>query len=169
MLIILVAALSDNGVIGDGEDILWSLPDDEAHLKTTIAGEWLLTGRVSYESTQGADIFEDSTRTIVITRRNDYPLVNGFAANSMPAAIALAKNQCAEKLFVLGGASVYQQSLELADQLILTHVHTKIKGKARFPDWSPKKWAVTRKKEHPRDENHAFPFTIVWYSRLCAR
>ncbi len=44
---VLVAAVADNGVIGNGTDIPWHVPGEQAGLKQLTMGKVLLLGRTT--------------------------------------------------------------------------------------------------------------------------
>jgi dihydrofolate reductase len=70
-----------------------------------------------------------------------------------------------EEVFIIGGASVYEQSMAIADRLCLTEIDDVPKdADAFFPDYS-KGWKVVRKEAHPKDERHAFEYAFVDYVR----
>ena len=70
-----------------------------------------------------------------------------------------------EEVFIIGGASVYEQSMAMADRLCLTEIDDVPKdADAFFPDYS-KGWKVVRKEAHPKDERHAFEYAFVDYVR----
>ncbi|NRB62455.1 MAG: dihydrofolate reductase [Saprospiraceae bacterium] len=165
MDIILIAALSENKVIGDGKNILWSLPDDEIHFTQTIKHEWVVTGRVSYESTQGINILHRRSKLIILTSNPEFTISPGWVAKGIDNASRIAHEQGAQKLFVLGGASVYRACLPYATAMVLTHVHTRIQGTSFYPNFSQDEWCITKEQYHSKDKQHKYAFTISWYSR----
>lgn len=163
---IIVAALSKNHVLGKQGELPWSLPKDEAHLKRLIQDGWLLTGRTSYQSAQGDDLFAGRSDVIILTRRPNFSAAGKHIAHSLEEAYAKAEKAEAERLYILGGARVYQQAIEDADRLILTHVHTTIEGDAFFPTIDNSQWREVGREDHSADDRHTFPFSFVWYERL---
>lgn len=162
---IIVAALSKNNVLGRQGALPWSLPRDEAHLKDLIQDGWLLTGRTSFQSAQGDDLFADRSDVIILTRQQGFSALGRHVAHALHDAYAKARQAGADKLYILGGATVYQQTLGDADQLILTHVHATVKGDAYFPAIDAKDWQEVRREDHPADHQHTYAFSIVWYER----
>lgn len=165
MKMIIVAALSRNRVLGKEGELLWNLPDDEEHLLSVINDGWLLTGRTSYETAQGSRIFDGRNNVVVLTSRKDYQPGGAQVAHNLNDAYRAAKEAGADKMYILGGARVYQQTLEDADQMILTIVDATFDGDAIFPDWSTDNWKEMKRVDHPRDEQHAYPFSFIWLER----
>jgi dihydrofolate reductase len=75
---------------------------------------------------------------------------------------ALQSCRSDEDVYIIGGASVYQQALPLADRLCLTEIDdTPEQADTFFPDYS--QWRVDKKEAHPKDERHAFNYAFVDY------
>lgn len=166
MDIIMIAARSENGVIGKAGGLPWHMPADESFFLNEIEGCFLLSGRKSYESNQGNSIFQDKAY-VIITRQKDYePGPGGQVAHSVEAGIELARQKGVPRLCVLGGGEIYRQAIAYADQLILTTIHTHVgDGDAFFPDIDPDKWTLLQQEAHEGDADNPFPYTFKWYRR----
>ena len=154
MKITLVAAIARNGVIGaTGGHIPWRLPRDSAHFRETVRGHHMLLGRKTYDE-------------MIAWFRDEIPIV----LSSKPVASAQWVTDPASitglnHLIVCGGASVYALMLPQATHMILTHVHTDADGPAKFPDFDPADWVITRRQHHPADADNSHAIDIVWYER----
>lgn len=162
---IIIAAISKNRALGKEGSLLWNLPDDEKHLLSLIKDGWLLTGRTSYESAQGSRIFADRNDLMVLTSREDYSPEQGQVVHTLSDAYTTAEQAGANILYIMGGATVYQQTLDDAQRMILTIVDEALEGDVFFPEWSPSNWQETRRVFHPRDAQHTYPFSFVWMER----
>lgn len=163
---IIIAATSLNRVIGREGGLPWHLPADLAFLAEQLRTGFLLTGRTSYESSQGRGLFTDREEVIVVTRQESYqPYSKAWVAASLPTAIDLAKKEEATRLLILGGAEIYRQAIDIADVLIITQVQTVIVGDAFFPVIDPEQWILQHREDHPADDENAFPFAFLWYRR----
>lgn len=165
MHIVLIAAKSDNNVIGRDNDLVWDLPADQKFLEEQIQEGLLLTGRKSFESSQGAELFEDTSRVIILTRQHGYQAGQARIASSLDAALEIAEQHSAQRLCILGGAAVYEASMPLADQLIITEVHGTFEGDAFFPKIEEKVWKEVWREDHQKDEKHAYGYSFVKYER----
>jgi dihydrofolate reductase len=152
----IVAALSENYVIGGENGIPWNIPEDIEHFRSTVSGEVVICGRVTFE---GAG--EMGSHTVVLSRNEDieYDSNDVHLANSIDEA----KNKSEELssngvVYIAGGESVYEGFLDTADEMILSHVHQKVDGDTEFPRFDKSNWTVTETK--PREE-----FTIKYYDR----
>lgn len=161
MIVALIVALDEDGVIGRDGGLPWHLPDDLKRFKAATTGHVLVMGRRTWESIGRA---LPGRRSIVLTRDPSFRPPEGVAvAASLDQALALASD-CA-RAFVAGGAEVYREALARADELWVTRVHTRVAGDARFPevDWAA--WTMIEEEFHPADARHAFAFTFRRYAR----
>lgn len=156
----LIAALDNNGVIGDGGDIPWRLPADLKYFKRVTMGKPLIMGRKTYESI-GQPL--PGRKNIVLTRQRDYDATGCTIVHSVEEALAAAGN--AEEVMVAGGGSVYRQFLPRADRLYLTFVDTEADGDTTFPPFDPAKWRLVFEEAHPADEDNPFAYRFTIFEK----
>lgn len=161
MRISLIAAASENNVIGKGNVIPWKLPDDLQHFREVTKGHPVVMGRKTYESI-GRPL--PDRRNIVITRK-DMTIEGCDVVHSFEEALELAAEDHSDEVFVIGGGEIYKEALPHADRIYFTHVHGTFEGDATFPEFHPEKWAEIEREEHPADEKHTHAFTFVTYER----
>jgi dihydrofolate reductase len=121
-----IAAMSLNRVIGNGNRIPWHLPEDFKWFKATTTGHVIVMGRKTFESIGRPLPHRD---TIVLSRAAwTHPGVRTIASlDALPAVVA------GRRVFICGGAQVYQQALPLCSELLLTLVNREVAGDAYFP------------------------------------
>lgn len=166
MILSLISAISDNGVIGRDGELPWRLRDDMKWFKETTMGHPIVMGRRTYESNGGA---LEGRANIVVSRSMDAHTPGIEVARSLDNALALAKGHLenpAGEVFIIGGAGVYEEALLKAERLYLTRVHATVEGDTRFPrvDWD--RWRLLREDRHEADERNEFAFSICVYERL---
>lgn len=162
----IIAAKSDNNVIGKDDDLVWNLPADYKFFTDHIATGLLLTGRKSFESPLGKEVFENNPRVIVLTRRDDYSAPPAIVVNSVEEAIIYANKQEKEDvLWILGGTSVYNASMHLADEIVMTEVHDTFEGDSHFPTIDPEEWEEVSREDHQKDEFNPHDYSFVVYKR----
>lgn len=142
-----VAAVADDGTIGDDGSIPWHHPEDLERFRELTTGHTVVMGRRTHESIMaGLGSPLPRRETVVLTRspgdfepREDPRVV---AAGGVDAALdtALRLEPEGGTVFVAGGAMVYELMLPLCDRLHLTRVHETPAGDTRFPDWDPAEW-----------------------------
>ena len=163
---VIIAAKSDNNVIGKEGGLPWHMPADLDFFARQISGGYLLSGRKSYESAQGEEIFRKQS-FVIVTRQSDYPVEEGEVAHSVEEGIAVAEKAGAGRLCILGGGEIYQQALSVADELIITEVHTEVEdGDAFFPEIDPRIWKETKRESHRKDRANPYDYSFVFYTRV---
>ena len=156
--IVLVAAVADNGVIGDGTGIPWHVPGEQAGFKQLTTGQVLLMGRTTYD-TIGRPL--PGRTTVVLTRDQEWRAVGVLVAHSLHEALALAEDFEGD-VMVAGGAKVYAAALPVAHAQVLSEVHLRPEGDVRYPDFDRSMWTETRREQHLDAEP---PWERVWLER----
>lgn len=134
--VVLIAAVAENGVIGNAGAIPWHLPDDFAHFKATTLGQVLVMGRATYESI-GRPL--PGRTTIVLTRDPAWRADGVTIAASLDEALALARDLPGDT-FVAGGAQIYAAALPYADTQIISEVHLSPEGDTCYPAFDRTEW-----------------------------
>lgn len=153
--------MSENHVIGLDNSLPWHLPDEWAHFRKVTAGKAFMMGRKSFEA---PDALHSDYRNVIVTSN---PPANAELhteyAKDISGAIALLSGET--DVFILGGASIFQQMLPLADRMYLTIVHAHIEGDAYFPAFDPDDWQLTSSEFHGIDDDHQYSFSMNLYVR----
>jgi dihydrofolate reductase len=157
MVLSLIVAAAENGVIGKDGKMPWRLPADGAYFRATTLGHPVITGRKNYEA-MGRPL--PGRLNIVITRQPDYQVSPGvMVVNSLAEALDLPEVKQAGEVFVIGGQEIYSQAMPLADKLYLTNVHADVEGDTFFR-YRPGEWKVEWEEYHPADAENKYAFTL---------
>ena len=140
MKISLIAAISENKVIGRDNDLPWHIPEDLKRFKEITKGHPVIMGRKTYESI--GRLLPNRTN-IIITRDKTYQVEGAVIVNSLEDAIQEGKKVDDREIFIIGGGQIFEQAIEVADKLYLTIVHDTIDGDVYFPDYSQFKNVVS--------------------------
>ena len=160
MTIGLVVAASENNAIGKNNQLLWHLPNDLKFFKNTTWGFPVIMGRKTFESVNRP---LPGRTNIVITTKADWQAPDVIRAFSLEDALQKAAATNSLQAFIIGGGEIYKQSMELADLIYLTRVHTEIEGDTFFPALEKGKWTLRSNQDFEADEKHAFPYSFqVW-------
>lgn len=127
-MIELIAAASENGVIGSGNRLLWRIPEDFAFFKRTTMGAPVIMGRKTWESI-GRPL--PGRRNIVVTHSPAFCAPGAELARSLEEALESAAD--APRIFVIGGAQIYRQAMPFAERIWLTRIGARFEGDAYFP------------------------------------
>lgn len=153
---ILIAAVSENGVIGKEGDIPWHIPEDLQHFKEKTTGNTVVMGRKTYESLPDSFTPLPDRENIVLTRSDFQPEEESVkVANSLEDAWEKSSN---EKIFIIGGAGIYRQTIDKVDEMVLTEIHENYDGDTFFPDYNRDKWVEKSREDHKN-------FSFVTYRR----
>jgi len=143
MKIILIVAESQNGVIGNNGKLPWTLKSDLEHFKKQTQNHTILMGRKCYDSI-GRKL--PNRTNIILTKNKDLKIDGCEVFTSLENAIEFCKSKNQEKLFIIGGAEIYTQSLKFCDEIIHTRVLSDVSGNVFMPkidgsDWKLKSFA----------------------------
>lgn len=144
-MISIIVAIAKNNVIGKSNELPWYLPEDLKHFKQITTGKTVLMGKNTYESivSRLGKPLPDRTN-IVITRDINFKPADGVVVYS-DLDKALSENN---DLFIIGGASIYKQTIDKADRLYITEVGQEIDGDAFFPEIDKSIWKETLREPH---------------------
>lgn len=163
MIISIIVALSENNAIGKNGKIPWHLPNDLKHFKKVTLGHHIIMGRKTYDSI-GKPL--PGRTNVVISHQKDLKIDGCEVVNSLGAALAIARLDNQEEVFIIGGASIYKSMLSDAEKLYLTRVHTKVIGADTFfPEIDSKMWIETKTYPYLPDEEHDHAYTIEIFER----
>jgi dihydrofolate reductase len=119
--IALISALAPNRSIGHADSLPWKLPRDLRFFKRMTAGHAVLMGRKTFESLGCRPL--PKRVNIVLSTKASYPDKRILVARNLDEAIDLARaHSLRERLFVIGGGSIYDQYMSMADELYLTQI-----------------------------------------------
>ncbi len=161
MIISIIAAIAQNGVIGKDNRLVWHLPADMRFFKKTTMGHTLIMGRKTFESF-GKPL--PGRKSIVVTRQKHYKHQDISVAHSFSQALALCSEE--EEIFVIGGAEIYIQALPMAKRLYLTFIHHAFNGDTLFPPIDLNEWVLLKEEHHPADEKNEFSMSFRLYERI---
>lgn len=167
MLLSIIVAVSDNQVIGAGNQLPWHLPADLQYFKSLTTGHPIIMGRKTYES-----IGRPLPRrvNVVVTRDTGFSAEGVYIVHSLEEAIEYCQQLDEPEAFIIGGDSIYRQAIDLASKIYLTRVHTNIaSGDAFFPALSDQEWHKISSTAMPADEKNQFSCTFEVYEKRPAR
>ena len=158
----IVAAVADNYAIGKGNKLPWHLPADLKHFRELTTGHAVVMGKRTFESLPNGPL--PNRRNVVLTSVMSEGVNEGyFEADSLEDAFYLCEKE--EKVFIVGGAAVYRQSLEIAESLYITWVHHEFSADIYFPEVDFSKWEEVSRQDKSADEKNPYPYSFVHYKR----
>lgn len=156
----LIVAMANNRVIGINNTLPWHLPADLKHFKTLTMGHNILMGRKTYESI-GKPL--PGRTSVVITRNPNYTAEGVIIARSLEDAIVMCGGD--PEIYIIGGAELYRQAIQLADRIYLTEIELEITGDAHFTELDKNVWQESSRISHTPDEKNLHHYHFVTYDR----
>jgi dihydrofolate reductase len=161
MIISLVAAASDNNVIGINNTLPWKMPADMKFFKNLTMGHTVIMGRKTFESMNNKPL---SGRTNVVITRNKNFSTNGCTVlDSLTEAFNMFNDQ--KEVFIIGGSQIFNIAMPKADKIYLTRIHHAFNGDSYFPELPGKEWVELSREDYPADEKNPFSYSFIVLGR----
>jgi dihydrofolate reductase len=158
----IIVATSKNNVIGVKNQLPWHLPADLKYFKSLTNGHSIIMGRKTYDSI-GRPL--PNRENIIITRDENFSSDDLIVTHSIEEAIQHCKNQA--EVFIIGGDTIYKQTLSIATKLYITRVDTMIEdGDAFFPEITDVNWKKVSEAHFEKDEKNEFNYCFEVYERM---
>ncbi len=164
MLISLIAAVADNGVIGVTGAMPWKISSDLKYFKQKTLHKPVLMGRKTFEAI-GRPLPERDN--VVVTRNEEFEHAGVYAVASVALGLELAERLAVEKgvdeVMVIGGGEIYAQTLTFADRIYKTEVHADVVGDTIFPTLNPDHWHEVSREPHEaqKGDSSAYAFVVL--------
>ena len=160
----LVSAMDSNRLIGNANALPWHLPADLAFFKRTTMGKPIIMGRKTYTSIGRA---LPGRQNIVITGNTRFNAPGCDIAGSIEQAMVLAAG--APEVMLIGGASLYEQTIDSADSIYLTLIHHIFSGDTWFPEIKQKQWVRVSQEDFEADEKNPYRYSFIKFDREIPR
>jgi dihydrofolate reductase len=151
MIISLVASMSKDRVIGVDNKLPWHIPSELKYFKSITQHKPVIMGRSTFESI-GRPL--PNRVNIVLTKNNKLSLDNVITCNNLEEAIEIAKknidkyNNYNDEICIIGGASIYAQSIDLANKMYISIIKGDYIGDTYFPEFNQADWKLDNQMEY---------------------
>ncbi|HEX2860533.1 MAG TPA: dihydrofolate reductase [Lacunisphaera sp.] len=166
----LIVACAENRVIGRAGRLPFDIPEDKQWFHDQTANQTVVLGRVCFET--WPRVMSDGRRPVVVSSQPERILSGAgrsvatpdspgppLVAPDVPRALALAQT-LRGRIMICGGQRIYEETLPLADRLLLTLVHAPVEGDTWFPEWRHLPWRETWKRTSA-DAHYRYTFSIL--------
>ena len=160
MISIIAAVASDNG-LGKDNELLWHIPGDLKRFKKLTLGHCVIMGKRTWLSLPRRPL--PDRKNIVLTDIPGECIDCSITAYSVEDAVG--KCGKGEEIFIIGGGSVYRQFMDIADRLLITHVHQTAPADTWFPEIDQDIWRIESKEDHESDDQGSPSYSYVIYER----
>lgn len=166
ILLSLIVAVSENGVIGRDGGLPWRLSSDLKAFRRLTLGKPIIMGRNTFRSI-GMPL--DGRDNIVVTRDPSFEVEGVSTCESVTDALTLgrilAKTRGVDEIMVIGGAEIYKSTLPVADRIYLTCVHANVEGDRHFGPLDTAEWREASREELPKGPRDDHSATLFVYDR----
>ena len=141
--IALVAAMSENRVIGNHNKLPWHIPEELQYFKQITLGKPIIMGRKTYESIGSKPL--PNRLNIILSHSTTFNAPGCQVVTSIEEALHAVQES--EEIMIIGGATIFEAFLEKATRIYLSIVHQICEGDAYFPllDWG--KWQLIQEEK----------------------
>ena len=159
-MVSIIVAIARNGVIGDKNALLWHIKEDLRFFRTTTSGHAVVMGRKTFESLGSKPL---PKRTNIVITRAERNFQGALTAHSLEEAISMAEGDT--EIFVIGGAQIYAEALNVVDRMYITRVERDYEGDTSFPEIDFSKWELVASERYECGEEYDSPFEFLTYDR----
>jgi dihydrofolate reductase len=154
--IALIAAMAENRIIGKNNRLPWVMPADWDHFHRVTRDKPFIMGRNSYEA---PDKLLSKRISVILTNEDQVNLCKTCCrAESLEEALEILKEE--PEIFILGGQSVFEQSLPMANYMYLTIIHAVLEGDTVFPEFNENEWELLRDEFHKKDQDNPYDYSF---------
>lgn len=140
----IIVARSLNNVIGLDGRLPWDEPEDMKYFKELTEGSTVIMGRKTWESLPGNGPLANRTNIVISSHKGPY-----FGKIHAPHKVVGTWDEAIKaargtNIFIIGGAQLYKEALDITDTIYMTVVRQRIEDDnvVLFPDWDPNKWSL---------------------------
>ncbi|MFB6307920.1 MAG: dihydrofolate reductase [Haloarculaceae archaeon] len=137
--LITVAAVAENGVIGDDGELPWpSIPADRRQYRQRIADGPVIMGRRTFDAMR--DDLPGTAQIVLSRSEREYDIGSAHHAGNVTEAIETVTDLGATTAYVIGGGGIYSLFQPYVDRMVLSRIPGEYEGDTEFPDWDPADW-----------------------------
>ena len=160
MKLSLIVAMATNRTIGINKKMPWHLSADLKQFKKITMGHPIIMGRKTFESI-GRPL--PGRQNIIISRDINYQQEGCLVFNDLDSAVQHCSEQ--DEVFVIGGATLYEVTLERADRLYITQINQAFEGDTWFPEIDAADWREVAREDINNDASVDFKYSFISYDR----
>jgi len=161
MILSIIAAIGKKNELGYNNDLLWHIPADLKRFKEITTGHPVIMGRRTFNSINNKAL--PNRRNIVISTKEKLDFKGIEHARSIEEAIKFVNGE--NEVFILGGATIYEQFLPFTDKMYLTFVHRTYNADTFFPDYKSDEWIESERIDVRDDSKAGVDYSFVLLNR----
>ena len=162
MIISMIVAVAENNVIGKDNGMLWHIPADLKYFKAVTMGHHIIMGRKTHEAM--GRVLPGRTN-VIISRQENYEVEDAIVVHSLEEALKVAEQNGETEAMILGGGTIYEQAISMANRIYLTRIYASFEGDTFFPELDENVWIETKQDRHEADEKNPIAYDFLEYER----
>lgn len=103
---------------------------------------------------------------IILTHQKNYLAEGCIVVNSFVDALDYAKKMGDTEIFIIGGGELFSQTINMADRLYISYIHTVVPKDVYFPKINIDEWLEVERVFFPADQNNEYAHTYVRLEKL---
>lgn len=151
-MVALIVAHANQNVIGFNGDMPWSLPDDLKHVKKLTTNQTIVMGRKTFD-TLGRPL--PNRTNVVLTSDKNYQRDGVEIIHHIDEIEKLPG-----KVFIFGGATIYEQTMHIVDEMYVTVIEETFGGDTFFPSYNLSEWEIKDVEKGVVDDKNKYPHTF---------
>ncbi len=162
----IIVAIGLHNEIGLSNALLCHIKPDLSYFKKTTKDHIVIMGRKTFLSLPNGPL--KNRDNIIITKQDDFAHEGAHVANSIEESLEIAKKlneDGTKKYFVIGGASIYEQFMPIADKLYITHIFQDFEADVYFPKVS-NEWEIESTIGERENIEHMHPHVFTVYKKI---
>jgi len=156
--ITIIAAVSENNVLGKNNKLIWHIPNDLKRFKKLTLGHSVIMGRKTFESIAKP---LPQRKNIILTRNQNFNAKGTIVAHSVDEALNFCKND--NQPFIIGGGEIYKLFMDISDKIELTRIHKSYDGDAFFPKILEENWKLINTEKNNFNKSPIINFSYLTY------
>ena len=156
MKISLIVAMASNRAIGLNGQMPWHLSADLKRFKQITMGSPIMMGRKTFDAI-GHPL--PGRENLIISRNVDYQCSDCRVFTSLDSGLNYASD--CDELFIIGGATLYEALLPVADYLYLTLINRPFDGDTFFPEIDYTNWRELSREEIADDPHVDYSYSFI--------
>ena len=159
MKISIIAAISENNVIGKDNQLIWHLSEDLKRFKKLTLHHSIIMGRKTYDSLSIKPL--PKRKNIIISKNTNLNYDGAIVVNSIKDALELCKGE--KEIFIGGGATIYEKFIDYASKLYITKIFEKFDGDTFFPNIDYENYKIVHESEIFTDKKSGLKYQFIDY------
>lgn len=154
----LIVAVDKNWAIGHNNQLLISIPEDMRFFRDETMDKVVIMGRNTLETFPGGRPLKNRLN-IVITSKTNYEVKDAMVVHSVEEALEAVKDYKSDDVYVIGGASIYEQMIDYCNVAHVTKIDYAYQADTYFPNLDDKKeWVITAESDERTYYNIEYAF-----------